>query len=127
MTAKKRAFILGMVTAFSECVAAGCKPIALSPPLTDADYAAVAEEAAAVIAAHGLMVYHEENLDLPPEARAHWLVLYAKPAAIDVYLALRQAGHSPMRNLDAFAQVLGYAPDRIHTGYDAYHAYFPME
>ena len=30
----KRSFVLGMITAFSECVAGGCKRLALSPPLT---------------------------------------------------------------------------------------------
>ena len=34
----KRSFILGMVTAFSECVAGGCKRLALSPPLVHEDY-----------------------------------------------------------------------------------------
>ena len=34
----KRSFILGMVTAFSECVAGGCKPLAFSPPLNRTDY-----------------------------------------------------------------------------------------
>ena len=31
-------FILGMITAFCECVAGGCKRLALSPPLGQDDY-----------------------------------------------------------------------------------------
>ena len=49
----KRSFILGMITAFSECVAAGCKRLALSPPLSEADYDAVADEAHEIIEKHG--------------------------------------------------------------------------
>ena len=41
----KRAFILGMITAFSECVAGGCKKLALSPPLSHEDYEMIHEEA----------------------------------------------------------------------------------
>ena len=33
----KRSFILGMITAFCECVAGGCKRMALSPPFRQAD------------------------------------------------------------------------------------------
>ena len=41
----RRSFILGMVTAFSECVAGGCKRLALSPPLSRDDYRTIAAEA----------------------------------------------------------------------------------
>ena len=34
----KRSFVMGMVTAFCECVAGGCKRLALSPPLTREEY-----------------------------------------------------------------------------------------
>ena len=49
----KRSFILGMITAFCECVAGGCKRLALSPPLTRADYGMVADEAGELIEKHG--------------------------------------------------------------------------
>lgn len=120
----KLSFILGMVTAFCECVAAGCKPLALSPPLTDADLAEVAQTAYALIAAHGLRAYHEENLDLPEAVRVHWIVIYAREGTIRQYLDRRAQGHNPMMGLDAFAEVLGYAGERIITGYDAYHDLF---
>ena len=54
----KRSFILGMVTAFCECVAGGCKRLALSPPLSDDDYAALAGEACEIIEKHGLLHEH---------------------------------------------------------------------
>lgn len=121
----KASFVYGMVTAFCECVAAGCKPLALSPPLRDADYAAMQAEAYRLVAAHGLLAYHERNADLPPETRAHWIVIYAQEHTLADYLALRASGLNPMTDLNAFASVLGYGESRIHTGYDAYHALFP--
>ena len=59
----KRSFILGMVTAFCECVAGGCKRLALSPPLKQADYETVAGEACDIIERHGLIHYLEENAE----------------------------------------------------------------
>ena len=61
----RNSFILGMVAAFCECVAGGAKTLALSPPLTHQDYAQVGQEAMTMAQRHGLVAYHEENLDLP--------------------------------------------------------------
>ena len=61
----KNSYILGMITAFCECVAAGCKDLALSPPLSQADYASVHTKAEELIANHGLISFHEDNPDLP--------------------------------------------------------------
>lgn len=122
----KRAFILGMVTAFSECVAGGCKRLALSPPLTKADYEAVHVEAEDLIEKHGLLHYHEENLDLPEKERFDWIVIAQKEPALEEYLALRRAGFSPARSLAPFYEVLSYDPENaVFTGYDAFKTYFP--
>ena len=120
----KFSFICGMVTAFCECVAAGCKPIALSPPMERADFLAAREECARIIERHGLFWFHEENRDLPARERRDWMVIYARDTAIAEYARLRAAGESPARNLSPFAGILGYSDDRISTGYDAYRAYF---
>ncbi len=50
-------YIIGMIAAFSECVAGGCKRLALSPPLTGEGFALVRDEAYRVIEAHGLLSY----------------------------------------------------------------------
>ena len=92
----KRSFILGMVTAFSECVANGCKRLALSPPLTKEDYPAVERQANEIIEKHGLLHYHEQNLDLPEENRVEWILIAGRQETIDAYLALREQGHSPI-------------------------------
>ncbi len=120
----KLSFICGMVTAFSECVAAGAKPIALSPPMTRPDFQMAKDVCARIIEAHGLKWYHEENGDLPPEMRRDWMILYARDGAITEYLALRAAGHNPMRDIAPFSNVLGYADERIVTGVDTYRELF---
>ena len=70
MTSEKRAFILGMVTAFSECVAGGCKRLALSPPLMPEEYARIAPEACLLVERHGLIHHHETNPELPEGERS---------------------------------------------------------
>ena len=124
----KVSFILGMITAFSECVAGGCKRLALSPPLTREDFAAAEEEARRIIARHGLISYHEQNLDLPEADRFEWLLIAARQETIDAYLALRRAGLSPARSLAPFSQLLSRDPSQgVKTDYDAFRDYFPPE
>ena len=122
----KRSFVLGMITAFSECVAGGCKKLALSPPLTRGDYEAVQAEACRIIEKHGLISYHEMNPELPEPF--DWILIAGKQETIDQYKALRQAGFSPAVSLAPFSDLLSYDPAQsIHTGYDAYREYFPMK
>ena len=121
----KRSFILGMVTAFSECVAGGCKRLALSPPLTRDDYEMVKEDACSIIEKHGLVHLHEKNEDLPEEERFEWIVIAGKQETLDRYMELREEGYSPAHSLEPFFEVLSYNPaESIHTGYDAYRELF---
>ena len=121
----KPSFILGMITAFSECVAGGCKRLALSPPLTREDYAAVEREAFDIIEKHGLLHYHELNLDMPDDIRFEWIIIAARQSTIDEYLRLRGQGLSPAKSLKPFYDVLSYDPDEgVHTGYDALREFF---
>ncbi len=124
----KRSFILGMITAFSECVAGGCKRLAFSPPLSTEDIRKIAEEAYAIIEKHGLIHYHEKNLDQPEEKRFEWILIAGKQETIDTYLVLRQQGLSPVDSLEPFSKLLSYNPEEsIHTGYDAYRSFFRRE
>lgn len=128
MAYDRRSFIIGMIVAFCECVAGGCKRMALSPPLSRADYDAVRAEAEAIIERHGLVHYHEENADMPEAQRWDWIVIAARPATIDAYLRLRAEGHSPARGLGPFSGLLSYNPaEGVHTGYDAFREFFPTE
>ncbi len=125
-TPDKRSFILGMITAFCECVAGGCKRLALSPPLEKADYDLTAEEACALIESHGLLHYHEENADLPEERRFDWILIAAREETLEQYLSLRRQGFSPAVSLAPFSELLSYRPaEGVHTGYDAFREYFP--
>ena len=122
MELDKRSFTLGMITAFSECVAGGCKRLALSPPLSHEDYEMIAAEAGALIEKHGLKHFHEENADRPG---FEWILIAGKQETLDQYAALRRAGFSPVDSLEPFYDLLSYQPaESIHTGYDAYRTFF---
>ena len=121
----KKSFILGMITAFCECVAAGCKDLALSPPLSAKEYDDVHTEAEEIITRHSLIVYHEENEDLPEEGRFEWIVITRDVEVLSEYLALRDLGYSPAKSLTPFEKILSYRPEKaITTGYDAYRELF---
>lgn len=127
MDDKKRYFILGMITAFSECVAGGCKRLALSPPLKPEEYEEIAAEACPLIERHGLLHWHETNPELPEGERWEWLLIAARRETLDDYLELRGRGFSPARSLEPFHGLLSYdAEQGVSTGYDAYREYFPM-
>lgn len=124
---EKKSFILGMVTAFCECVAAGCKDLALSPPLTASDYDAVHTEAEELIEKHGLIAYHEKNEDLPSDDRFEWIVITRNTETLAEYLALRDLGYSPAKSLKPFEKVLSYRPEKaVNVKYDAYRELFPI-
>ena len=121
----KRSFVCGMITAFSECVAGGCKRLALSPPMSHMDYLQFREELCGIIEKHGLIHCHEENLDLPEEERFEWILIAAKQETIDEYQSLRAAGYSPADSLAPFFSLLSYNPaESVDSGYDAFRAFF---
>lgn len=121
----KRSFILGMVTAFCECVAGGCKDLALSPPLTHTDYEMVAEEAEQIIEKHGLLHAHEENPELTEDRRFEWILIASREETIRKYRELRAMGYAPSQSLKPFSELLSYNAEKsVSTGYDAYRAYF---
>ena len=124
----KRSFVLGMITAFCECVAGGCKRLALSPPLTAGDIATFGDEAKALIERHGLLWGHEPNPELPENGRFEWLLIAARQETLDRYRQLRAEGYSPARSLRPFSGLLSYDPAQgVPVSYDAYRAYFPLE
>ena len=121
----KRSFVLGMITAFSECVAGGCKRLALSPPLTLQDYEMVRDEAEEIIEKHGLIHFHEQNLDQPEDKRCEWILIARRAETISKYRALRDKGLSPVDSLVPFYELLSYDPaESVYTGYDAFRTCF---
>ena len=122
----KRSFVLGMITAFCECIAGGCKRMALSPPLSAKDYDIISDEAYEIIEKHGLLYYHEMNMDQPDELRFNWIVIARRQPALYEYLSLRMQGFSPVQSLIPFSELLSYNENEsIHTGYDAFLTFFP--
>lgn len=122
----KRSFVLGMITAFCECIAGGCKRMALSPPLSAKDYDIISDEAYEIIEKHGLLYYHEMNLDQPDELRFNWIVIARRQPTLDEYLSLRMQGFSPVQSLIPFSELLSYNENEsIHTGYDAFLTFSP--
>ena len=121
----QNSYILGMITAFCECVAGGCKRMALSPPLTAKAFDAVREEACRCIERHGLIHYHEQNVDLPEKERFHWIVIAARQETIEAYRRLREAGYNPAKWMKPFYELLSYnETESVRTGYDAYRELF---
>jgi len=76
---------------------------------------------------HGLLHYHEENLDLPDERRFEWILIARRRETIEAYRKLRAEGYNPADSLQPFFGVLSYDPaEAVHTGYDAYRTYFQV-
>ena len=128
MTTQKRCFILGMIVAFSECVAGGCKKLALSPPLEPGEYEEIGGEMRQIIEKHGLIHLHEKNAELDEGERWEWVLIAARQRTLDAYMALRARGYSPAKSLEPFYGLLSYnESEGVRTGYDAFRAYFPRE
>ena len=101
-------FILGMMTAFAECIANECKKIAFSPPFYPKDHDSVLPEAKIITREQGIYLWYEENLDIPEEARLNWFVLYKFPEVLDAYKQLRKQGCNPAWHLEKFFDLLSY-------------------
>jgi hypothetical protein len=65
----RRSYILGMMTAFAECVTNECKKIALSPPFYPEDYDTVVAEAEKIADEQGILLWYDENRDIPEYQR----------------------------------------------------------
>ena len=95
----QNSYILGMITAFCECVAGGCKRMALSPPLTCKAFFDVREEA--------------------------YQCIDARQETLDEYQRLRAEGYNPAKWMKPFYELLSYnEAESVRTGYDAYRALF---
>jgi hypothetical protein len=104
----RKSFILGMITAFAECVANECKKAAFSPPFYPHDYKTLLPETRRIAEDNGVLLWYEKNLDIPRKARLKWFVIYKFPEALDEYRALRGQGYNPAWHLDKFAHFLSY-------------------
>lgn len=104
----RHSFILGMMTAFGECVAKESKRIALSPPMLPDDMAAIQEEAKRVADEQNLSLYLEKNEEMKEKDRVLWWVIYKFPEDLEQYQKLRREGKNPAWEFAEFADLLSY-------------------
>ena len=78
----RRSYILGMMTAFAECVTSECKKVALSPPFYPQDHDSVVSEAARIAKDQGIFLWYEENRDIPENKRLNWFVMSKFPGVL---------------------------------------------
>jgi|WetSurMetagenome_2_1015567.scaffolds.fasta_scaffold26056_5 hypothetical protein len=104
----RKSFMLGMITAFAECLAGEAKKLAFSPPFYPEDYKSLREEAERICQEQGIFLWLEKNADLPAKKRLHWLVLFKFPEVLDEYKRLRQEGFNPALHFEKFTALLSY-------------------
>ncbi len=101
-------FILGMITAFAECVSSECKKLAFSPPFRAQDFPLLDREAHQIASEQQVSLWYEKNEDIPQAHRLHWYVIYKFEEALDEYVQLRAQGFNPAWELDRFYPLLSY-------------------
>jgi hypothetical protein len=104
----RRSFILGMITAFAECIANECKKIALSPPFYPEDYDRVLPEAEKIAKEQSIHLWYDKNLDIPETIRLNWFVLYKFSEVLDEYKLFRKQCYNPAWHLEKFYDLLSY-------------------
>ena len=104
----RRSYILGMITAFAECVSNECKKLALSPPFYPQDHSTVLLEAERITKEQGIYLWYEENLDILEPYRLNWFVFYKFSESLDEYQRLRNLGYNPAWHFDKFFDLLSY-------------------
>lgn len=96
MKLDSRSFHLGMINCFAEMVAAGVKPLAISPPLLPEEYEAIREASETIVRGSGirshleksLLVTHLQSADF---TRGRWSILYYKDEKVlETYLTLKE-------------------------------------
>ncbi|MEJ8566256.1 hypothetical protein [Elongatibacter sediminis] len=104
----RRSFMLGMMTAFGECIAGEAKRCAFSPPFYPDDYFSLKTEAERIAGELGIELWLEENPEIDEEHRVMWWVMYKFPEVLDEYQALREQGCNPAYEFDRFRDLLSY-------------------
>ena len=107
-TIDRKSFILGMMTAFAECVTNECKKIALSPPFYPEDYEVVVSQAERIADDQGIRLWYDENLDIPESRRLNWFVMYKFSDMLEEYRKLRGWGYNPAWHFAKFSDLFSY-------------------
>ena len=104
----RKSFMLGMMTAFGECVAGEAKKCAFSPPFYPEDYYILKTEAERIADELNIFVWLEENEEIREENRVMWWVMYKFPEILDEYHDIRAKGFNPAYEFDEFSELLSY-------------------
>ncbi len=104
----RRSFMLGMMTAFGECLAGEAKRCAFSPPFYPEDYHTLKTEAERIAGELGIGLWLEENDEIDEAHRVQWWVMYKFPEVLDEYHVLRAQGFNPAYEFDRFRDLLSY-------------------
>jgi hypothetical protein len=101
-------FMLGMMTAFGECIAGEAKKCAFSPPFYPEDFPVLQAEAERIATELSVSIWLEENREIHAESRVMWWVMYKFPEVLDEYRAIRAMGFNPAYEFDRFSDLLSY-------------------
>ncbi len=104
----RKSFMLGMITAFGECVAAEAKKCAFSPPFYPRDLDSLKTEAERIAAELNIGFWLEHNEEIHEDHRVMWWVMYKFPEILDEYQALRAKGFNPAYEFERFFDLLSY-------------------
>jgi len=104
----RTSFMLGMMTAFGECIAGETKRCAFSPPFYPEDIHLLRTEAKRIADELHIRIWLEENPEIRKRNRVMWWVMYKFPEILDEYRALREQGFNPAYEFDAFSDLLSY-------------------
>jgi hypothetical protein len=104
----RKSFMLGMMTAFAECLAGESKKCALSAPFYPDDYHLLKTEAERIASEQGVHLWLEENKEVKEEKRLYWWVMYKYSEVVEEYKGLREKGWNPAFEFDKFRELLSY-------------------
>ena len=132
-------FQLGMINCFVEMVACGVKKLAISPPLTPAQYERIVPYSDKIVREFGIESYLEKSLLLtmlqsPEFTRGKCSILYYRgKSTLDAYQELkdkqseliessRYDEHARKEISEAFMELLSYPPDVIASKLSGEHS-----
>jgi len=104
----RKSFMLGMMTAFGECIAGEAKKCAFSPPFYPDDYYMLKTEAERIADELKIHLWLERNEEIREENRVMWWVMYKFDEILDAYQALRARGLNPAFEFTEFRELLSY-------------------
>ena len=104
----RKSFMLGMMTAFGECIAGEAKKCAFSPPFYPEDYGVLKTEAERIADELSICKKKKKNEEIREENRVIWWVMYKFQEILDEYHDIRAKGFNPAYEFDEFSELLSY-------------------